>query len=123
MLQSTPGVGKILAYTLLAELPEIGQMTNKQIAALVGVAPMNKESGSYKGKRQIRGGRYQVRSVLFMAIMSAVQCNSVIKDHYERLKAAGKTPKVALVACMRKLITILNAMVKNNTHWKVNSMG
>jgi len=84
---------------------------------------MNKESGSYKGKRQIRGGRYQVRSVLFMAIMSAVQCNSVIKDHYERLKAAGKTPKVALVACMRKLITILNAMVKNNTHWKVNSMG
>jgi transposase len=120
LLQSTPGVGKVLAYTLLAELPEIGQLSSKQIAALVGVAPMNKESGAYKGKRQIRGGRHQVRTVLFMAIMSAIRCNSVIKSYYERLKLVGKTPKVAMVACMRKLITILNTMVKKNTHWEVN---
>lgn len=120
LLQSVPGVGKVLAYTLLGELPELGQLTNKQIAALVGVAPMNKESGAYKGKRQIRGGRYQVRTVLFMAIMSAIQCNAVIKDYYQRLKATGKTSKVALVACMRKLITILNTMVKNNTSWTLN---
>ena len=120
LLQSTPGVGKVLTYTLLAELPELGRLNNKQIAALVGVAPMNKESGIYQGKRQIRGGRHQVRTVLFMAIMSAIQCNSVIKSYYERLKARGKTPKVALVACMRKLITILNTMVKNNTHWAGN---
>jgi transposase len=86
----------------------------------VGVAPMSKESGSYKGKRQIRGGRHQVRTVLFMAIMSAIQCNGVIKNYYERLKITGKTPKVALIACMRKLITILNTMVKNNTHWAMN---
>lgn len=120
LLQSTPGVGKVLAYTLLAELPEIGQLSSKQIAALVGVAPMNKESGAYKGKRQIRGGRHQVRTVLFMAIMSAIRCNSVIKSYYERLKLGGKTPKVAMVACMRKLITILNTMVKKNTHWEAN---
>ena len=120
LLQSTPGVGKVLAYTLLAELPELGQLNNKQIAALVGVAPMNKESGTYQGKRQIRGGRHQVRTVLFMAVLSAIQCNSVIKNYYERLKATGKTPKVALVACMRKLIVILNTMVKKNTHWAVN---
>ena len=120
LLQSTPGVGKVLAYTLLAELPEIGQLTNKQIAALVGVAPMNKESGSYQGKRQIRGGRHQVRTILFMAIMLAIQCNSVIKNYYQRLKLTGKSPKVALVACMRKLITILNTMVKKNTHWEIN---
>lgn len=121
LLQSTPGVGKVLAYTLLAELPELVQLNNKQIAALVGVvAPMNKESGIYQGKRQIRGGRHQICTVLFMAVLSAIQCNSVIKSYYERLKATGKTPKVVLVACMRKLIVILNAMVKNNTHWMVN---
>jgi transposase len=120
LLQSTPGVGKVLAYTLLAELPEIGQLSGKQIAALVGVAPMNKESGAYKGKRRIRGGRHQVRTALFMAIMSAIRCNSVIKSYYGRLKLVGKTPKVAMVACMRKLITILNTMVKKNTHWAAN---
>ncbi|MGZ8195465.1 MAG: IS110 family RNA-guided transposase [Methylosarcina sp.] len=120
LLQSAPGVGKVLAYTLLSELPELGQLSNKQIAALVGVAPMNKESGAYKGKRQIRGGRHQVRTVLFMAVMSAIQCNAVIKSYYQRLKTTGKTPKVALVACMRKLITILNTMAKNNTSWALN---
>lgn len=120
LLQSTPGVGKVLSYSLLAELPELGQLNNKEIAALVGVAPMNKESGIYKGKRQIRGGRHQIRTVLFMAIMSAIQCNSIIKNYYDRLKSIGKTPKVALVACMRKLIIILNTMVKNNTHWEAN---
>ena len=86
MLQSTPSVGKVLAYTLLAGLPELGQLNNKQIAALVGVAPMNKESGIYQGKRQIRGGRHQVRTVLFMAVLSAIKCNIVIKNYYERLR-------------------------------------
>lgn len=116
-LLSVNGVGKILAYTLLADLPELGQLNRKEIAALVGIAPMNKESGSYSGKRRIRGGRAHVRTVLFMAIMSAVQSNPVIKAKYLELKAAGKPPKVALVACMRKLLTILNAMMKNGEGW------
>ena len=117
LLMSVKGVGKVLAYTLMTDLPELGQLNRKQIAALVGVAPMNRDSGSYHGKRHIRGGRHRVRTVLFMAVMSAVRSNPKLKTKYEQLKAAGKPPKVALVACMRKLITILNTMVKNGEHW------
>lgn len=117
ILMSVKGVGKVLAYTLISNLPELGQLNRKEIAALVGVAPMNKESGSYKGKRKIRGGRYQVRTILFMAMMSAIQSNTKFKTIYLRLVKAGKPKKVALVACMRRLITILNAMVKNGTVW------
>jgi len=119
LLLSVNGVGKVLTYTLLSDLPELGQLNRKEIAALVGVAPMNRESGAYQGKRRIRGGRAKVRTVLFMAIMSAVQSNPKLKHKYTELKAAGKPPKVALVACMRKLITILNTMVKNGEHWNV----
>ena len=117
LLMSVNGVGKILTYTLLSDLPELGQLNRREIAALVGVAPMNRESGNYKGKRCIRGGRARVRTVLFMAIMSAVQFNPKLKRKYLQLKADGKPPKVALVACMRKLLTILNVMMKTGTHW------
>jgi len=117
LLMSVNGVGKILTYTLLSDLPELGQLNRREIAALVGVAPMNRESGNYKGKRRIRGGRARVRTVLFMAIMSAVQSNPKLKRKYAELKAAGKSPKVALIACMRKLLTILNVMMKTGTHW------
>jgi len=117
LLMSVNGVGKVLTYTLLSDLPELGQLNRKEIAALVGVAPMNKESGNYKGKRRIRGGRANVRKVLFMAIMSAMQSNPKLKRQYNALKDAGKSPKVAMVACMRKLITILNQMVKTGQHW------
>lgn len=117
LLTSVNGVGKILAYTLLSELPELGELNRKEIAALVGVAPMNRDSGSYSGKRRIRGGRAHVRTVLFMAIMSAAQSNAVIKAKYQQLKDAGIPPKVALIACMRKLLTILNTMMKNGEHW------
>ncbi|WP_439098858.1 IS110 family RNA-guided transposase [Bowmanella dokdonensis] len=120
ILTSVPGVGKVLAYTLLTELPELGELNRKEIAALVGVAPMNKESGSYTGKRRIRGGRHRVRTVMFMAMMSAIQCNPLFKGYYERLKAAGKLPKVALIACLRKLIVILNTMLKNEEKWREN---
>jgi len=118
LLLSVNGVGKILTYTLLSDLPELGQLNRKEIASLVGVAPMNKDSGTYNGKRRIRGGRARVRTVLFMAIMSAVQSNPVLKAKYQQLKAAGKPPKVALIACMRKLLTILNVMMKTGEHWK-----
>ena len=121
ILTSVPGVGKVLAYTLLSELPELGSLNSKEIAALVGLAPFNKESGRMTGKRRIRGGRPRVRTIMFMAMMSSIQCNPVFKRYYERLKAAGKLPKVALVACMRKLIVILNTMVKNQQRWDVDS--
>ncbi len=117
VLMSVNGVGKVLAYTLLSDLPELGTLNRKEIAALVGVAPMNRDSGSYQGKRHIRGGRARVRRVLFMAIMSAVQSNEKLKNKYQALKAAGKPPKVALVACMRTLLTILNVMVRNSEKW------
>ncbi|QKX17755.1 IS110 family transposase [Microbulbifer sp. YPW1] len=120
ILQSVPGVGKVMAYTLLSDLPELGTLNNKEIAALVGVAPINRESGRYQGLRRIRGGRHQIRTVMFMAMMSTIQCNKKFKDHYERLRAAGKRPKVALVACMRKMIVILNSMVRNGTAWEGN---
>ncbi len=117
LLMGVNGIGKVLTYTLLSDLPELGKLNRKQIAALVGVAPMNKESGSYKGKRVIRGGRARIRKTWFMAVMSAMQSNPRIKAMYQRLKGKGKPSKVAMVACMRKLLTILNQMVKTGQHW------
>jgi len=119
-LTSAKAVGKVVAYTLLSELPELGRLNRKQIAALVGIAPMNRDSGRYKGKRFIRGGRHKVRTVLFVSMMSAIQCHPKIKPMYERLVAAGKPKKVAIVACMRKQLTILNTMAKNGTYWDEN---
>jgi len=118
LLQSVPGVGPVLSRTLLAELPELGSLTNGQIAKLVGVAPMNRDSGKYRGRRMIWGGRASVRSALYMAAFSATQWNPVIKTYYKRLRAAGKPHKVALVACMRKLLIILNSMVHSDTYWQ-----
>ncbi|USD20441.1 IS110 family transposase [Microbulbifer variabilis] len=117
LLLSAKGVGNVLAYTLMSELPELGKLNRKEIAALVGIAPMNRDSGSFQGKRYIRGGRHRVRTVLFVSMMSAIQCHPKLKPMYERLVAAGKPKKVALIACMRKQLTILNTMVKNNTYW------
>jgi transposase len=117
ILLSVKGVGKVLAYTLLSDLPELGQLNRKQIAALVGIAPMNRESGAYRGKRLIRGGRPRIRTVMFMAMLSTVQSNPRFKRDYQRLIARGKPKKVAIIACMRKMITILNTMVRNNTKW------
>lgn len=117
LLLSAKGVGNVLAYTLMSELPELGKLNRKEIAALVGVAPMNRDSGNFKGKRFIRGGRHKVRTVLFVSMMSAIQCHPKLKPMYERMVAAGKPKKVALIACMRKQLTILNTMVKNNTYW------
>ena len=117
LLLSAKGVGKVVAYTLMSELPELGALNRKEIAALVGVAPMNRDSGTFEGKRFIRGGRHKVRTVLFVSMMSAIQCHPKLKPMYQRLTAAGKPKKVALIACMRKQLTILNTMVKNNTYW------
>lgn len=119
-LTSAKGVGKVLAYTLLSDLPELGRLNRKEIAALVGIAPMNRDSGKHKGKRRIRGGRHKIRTVLFMSILSAIQCHPKLKPMYQRLVAAGKPRKVAIVACMRKQLTILNTMVKNGTYWDEN---
>jgi transposase len=116
-LCSVKGVGAVTATTLIAELPELGEVSHKEIAALVGVAPMNRDSGTMKGERHISGGRASVRKALYMATLVGVRYNPVLKEHYEKLCGAGKKSKVALVACMRKLLTILNAMVKNKTSW------
>ena len=120
LLMSAKGVGKVLAYTLMSELPELGQLNRKEIAALVGVAPINRDSGNYQGTRCIRGGRRKVRTLMFMSIMSAIQYDPKIKSMYQRLVTAGKPKKVAMVACMRKQLTILNTMMKNGTHWNEN---
>lgn len=117
LLLSVPGVGKVLARTLLSSLPELGQLQRRQIAALAGLAPYNCDSGKYRGQRRIWGGRVQVRNALYMATLSATRYNPVIRTHYLNLLVKGKKFKVAMVACMRKLLTILNAMVKNNTKW------
>jgi transposase len=118
LLRTVPGVGPVLATTLLADLPELGRLNRKQIAALVGVAPLNRDSGLQRGSRHIWGGRAPVRSALYMATVSAVRCNAVIRAFFERLCAAGKPKKVALTACMRKLLTILNAMMHTHTSWQ-----
>lgn len=117
LLRSAPGVGPVLATTLLAELPERGALDRKQIAALVGVAPLNRDSGTLRGKRTIWGGRAQVRAVLSMAAVVAARCNPVSRAFFQRVLAAGKAKKVALTAWMRKLLTILNAMMKHRTPW------
>lgn len=118
LLRSVPGVGPVLTTTLLANLPELGTLTHKQIAALVGVAPLNRDSGTLRGTRTVWGGRAQVRTALYMATIVAARFNPVIRTFYRRLCAAGKAKKVALVACMRKLLTILNAMLKHRTPWQ-----
>lgn len=118
LLQTVPGVGDATSATLLANLPELGRLNRRQIAALVGVAPYNRDSGLLRGKRAVWGGRARVRAALYMAAMAGIRWNPVIKSFYDRLCAAGKAKKVALTACMRKLLTILNAMIKNNTVWR-----
>jgi len=118
LLRSAPGVGPRLTSTLLAYLPELGRLNRKQIAALAGVAPFNCDSGTLRGRRTVWGGRAQVRSVLYMSVVAAIRCNEVIAAFYRRLRAAGKPGKVALVACMRKLLTILNAMVRDHAPWQ-----
>ena len=120
LLQSTPGVGPVLARTLLASLPELGTLNRKQIAALVGVAPLNRDSGTLRGRRSVWGGRAHVRTALYMSALAATRSNPVIRAFYQRLCAAGKAKKVALTACMHKLLTILNAMVKTRTPWQRN---
>ena len=117
LLRSAPGIGPVTSHTLLAELPELGTLNRKQISALVGVAPFNRDSGSLKGRRSIWGGRAPVRCALYMATLVATRCNPVIRDFYNRLTAKGKIFKVALVACMHKLLTILNSMIKHKTSW------
>jgi transposase len=118
LLQSVPGVGPVLTSTLLASLPELGTLTHKQIAALVGVAPLNRDSGTLRGRRTVWGGRAQVRAVLYMGAIVAARFNPVIRVFYQRLQRAGKAKKVALTACMHKLLTILNAMLKHRTPWQ-----
>jgi transposase len=121
LLQSVPGIGPILSLTLLAELPELGRLSHGQIAALVGVAPLNRDSGTLRGRRAVWGGRRAVRTALYMATLRATRCNPPIRAFYERLLAAGKAKKVALVACLHKLLTILNAMVRHQAHWQAQA--
>jgi transposase len=118
LLKSVPGVGDVLSRTMIAELPELGCLDRKQIAALVGVAPLNRDSGKMRGKRTTWGGRAKVRRVLYMGALVASRRNSVLKTFYQRLLSAGKPKKLALTAVMRKLLTILNAMVRDNTRWQ-----
>ncbi len=118
LLRSASGVGPVVSSILLAQLPELGAMNRHQIAALVGIAPLNRDSGTLRGKRKVWGGRAPVRAALYMAALVATRHNPVIKAFYQRLCAAGKAKKVALVACMHKLLTILNAMLKHGTPWR-----
>jgi transposase len=118
LLSTTPGVAKVTSATLVAELPELGRLNRQAIAALVGIAPFNDDSGRHRGNRRVAGGRASVRHVLYMATLSARRCNPVIRAFSERLAAQGKKPKVVITACMRKLLVILNTMLKNNTPWK-----
>lgn len=117
LLRSVPGVGPILATVVLAELPELGTVTRQQAAALAGVAPLNRDSGTRRGKRATWGGRAHVRTALYMATMSAIRANPAIRAFYERLRAVGKPRKVAVVACMHKLLTVLNAVLRQRTPW------
>ena len=120
LLQSVPGIGNIAAASIISNVPELGYITNKQAASLIGVAPITRESGRYKGKRVIQGGRAQVRTVLYMAMMSAMQCNPVFKDTYARLLEAGKPKKVAIIACVRKMVVILNSILRDGIMWDQN---
>lgn len=120
LLREVPGVGPALTFSLLANLPELGTLSSKQIAALVGVAPLNRDSGRWRGKRIVWGGRANVRAALYMPTVVAVRWNPVLRDFYQRLVATGKPKKVALVACMRKFLVILNAMLKHKTPWQTN---
>jgi len=117
LLRGIPGVGAVTTLTMLAKCPELGTLNRREIAALTGVAPLANDSGKHRGKRFIWGGRADVRAVLYMAAISAIRCNDTIKAFAERLKKAGKPPKVVIVACMRKLLTIMNSMLKNNAPW------
>lgn len=117
--QTVPGVGPVLSKALVSHLPELGAVSNKEISALVGVAPYNSDSGKHHGRRIVWGGRRHVRSILYMSALVASRHNPVIRSFYQRLLEAGKEKKVALTACMRKLITILNAMIRNNTPWRL----
>jgi len=118
LLRTVKGVGPVLSQSLLSDLPELGSLNRKKIAVLVGVAPMNRDSGKFRGRRRILGGRAQIRSVLYMATAAAIRSNPVISAFHERLIKAGKEPKVAITACMRKMLTILNAMMKTQTPWR-----
>lgn len=119
LLRSVPGVGKVTARTILADLPELGQIGRRQLAALVGVAPMNRDSGLWRGHRTIAGGRATIRRVLYMATLTAIRCNPAIRSHYGQLRERGLPFKVALVACMRQLLTILNALVRDRISWRL----
>lgn len=119
LLSTVPGIGDGVAYTLLGELPELGSLTHRQIAALCGLAPYNRDSGAMRGKRRIKGGRAPIRTVMYMAMLSAIQHNPVMRSFYQHLVRQGKHKKVAITACMRKMITILNAMVRDNRKWKM----
>lgn len=118
VMTSTPGVGDVTAHTLIAELPELGHLSRRRIAALVGIAPLNRDSGRWRGRRMIAGGRPAVRKVLFMATLVAIRHNPVLNAFYRRLTAAGRPKKVAVVASMRKLVTILNAMLRDHRRWQ-----
>lgn len=118
LLRSVPGVGPVLCRTLLAEVPELGSLSPRELSALVGVAPLNRDSGTLRGKRTVWGGRARVREALYMGALIASRFNPAIKEFYERLVASGKPKKVALVACMRKLLTILNAVMRERTPWR-----
>lgn len=118
VLQSVPGVGRVVSLTMLADLPELGQLSRREIAKLVGVAPLSRDSGTFRGRRFVQGGRATVRAALYMAALVATRRNDVIKAFYARLLEAGKPKKLALVACMRKLLTMLNVMVRTNTRWQ-----
>lgn len=118
LLQSVPGVGPLLSRSLMASLPELGQLSGRKVSALVGVAPFNRDSGTLRGRRCVWGGRGELRAVLYMATLAATRCNPVIRAFYQRLSAEGKPHKVAMTACMRKLLVILNAMVRDQTPWQ-----
>ena len=122
LLQSVPGIGDVVSRTLIAELPELGKLSRRQIASLVGVAPLNRHSGTMRGRRSVRGGRPTVRQALYMAALVASRKNSLIRCFYVRLREAAKKPRVALVACMRKLLTILNAMVRSGQPWRTQAV-
>jgi transposase len=118
ILNTVPGVGSVLISSMIADLPELGSLNHKQVAALVGVAPFNNDSGGLKGRRRIWGGRSHLRSLVYMSVISGIRCNEKIQAFYRRLVAAGKAPKVAIVACMRKLLVILNAMLRTEQEWR-----